>query len=107
MQIYVGNLPPDATAEELKELFRRHATVDDAYLVMDKETGKPRGFGFVFISDTNQTRLVIRAMNGYKLRNKRLTVTLSRRKGQQPQRPMRRGATRQGRFGNRQRRERP
>ena len=107
MQIYVGNLPPDTTAEELKELFRRHATVDDAYLVMDKETGKPRGFGFVFISDTNQTRLVIRAMNGYKLRTKRLTVTLSRKKGQQSQRPLRRGATRQGRFGNRQRRERP
>ena len=106
MQIYVGNLPPDTTAEELKELFGRHGTVDDAYLVFDKETQKPRGFGFVFITDANETRIAIRAMNGYKLRSKRLTVTLSRKKGQKPARPMRRGSNRFGRFQNRQRKTR-
>lgn len=103
MQIYVGNLPPDFSADQLKELFSRHGTVDDAYLVFDKEEKKPRGFGFVFMSDANAVRLAIRAMNGYKLGDKRLTVTLSRKKGQAPARPMRRGSNRHGRFQSRPR----
>ncbi len=107
MQIYVGNLPPDISAEQLKELFGKHGVVDDAYLVFDKASGKPRGFGFVFMSDANETRVAIRAMNGYKIKDKRLTVTLSRKKGQQPARPMRRGSNRHGRFQKRQRKERP
>lgn len=108
MQIYVGNLPPETTAAELKELFSKHGVVDDAYLVHDKESGKARGFGFVFMSDANETRIAIRAMNGFKIKDKRLTVTLSRKKGQQPApRPMRRGSNRHGRFQNRQRKERP
>ncbi|MHC4830761.1 MAG: RNA recognition motif domain-containing protein, partial [Planctomycetota bacterium] len=45
--IYVGNLPFSTTETELRELFEQHGAVQRASVVMDRETGRPRGFGFV------------------------------------------------------------
>ena len=45
--IYVGNLPFSATEQDIKVLFERHGKVDSVKLINDRETGKPRGFGFV------------------------------------------------------------
>ena len=45
--IYVGNLPFNATEQDLRALFERHGTVESVKLINDRETGKPRGFGFV------------------------------------------------------------
>ena len=45
--IYVGNLPFNATEQDVKTLFERHGKVDSVKLINDRETGKPRGFGFV------------------------------------------------------------
>ncbi len=44
--IYVGNLPFNATEQDVKALFERHGTVESVKLINDRETGKPRGFGF-------------------------------------------------------------
>ena len=46
-KIYVGNLPFTATEDSVRELFQTHGTVDSVSLIADRETGRPRGFGFV------------------------------------------------------------
>ena len=50
-KIYVGNLPFSATEDEIKELFGQHGTVHSVALINDRETGRPRGFGFVEVDD--------------------------------------------------------
>ena len=50
-KIYVGNLPFSATEDEIKELFGQHGTVHSVALIMDRETGRPRGFGFIEVDD--------------------------------------------------------
>ncbi len=49
-KIYVGNLPFSATDDEVRDLFSEYGTVDSVNLVTDRETGRPRGFGFVEMS---------------------------------------------------------
>ncbi|NIO02246.1 MAG: RNA-binding protein [Candidatus Latescibacteria bacterium] len=46
-KLYVGNLPFSATENEIRELFEKHGTVHSVNLITDRETGRPRGFGFV------------------------------------------------------------
>lgn len=50
-RIYVGNLPFSATDQEIRDLFGEYGTVSEVHLVTDRETGRPRGFGFVEMSD--------------------------------------------------------
>ena len=50
-KIYVGNLPFSATDDEVRELFAAYGTVESVNLITDRETGRPRGFGFVEMSD--------------------------------------------------------
>ena len=51
MRIYVGNLPFTATEEEVRQLFSSYGDVDSINLITDRETGRPRGFGFVEMHD--------------------------------------------------------
>ncbi len=53
-RIYVGNLPFDATDEAVRNLFSSHGEVSDISLINDRETGRPRGFGFVEMSSGGQ-----------------------------------------------------
>ena len=50
-RIYVGNLPFSATEDEIRQLFSQHGTVESVNLITDRETGRPRGFGFVEMAD--------------------------------------------------------
>ena len=50
-RIYVGNLPFSATEQEVRNMFEEHGTVNEVNLVTDRETGRPRGFGFVEMAD--------------------------------------------------------
>ena len=50
-KIYVGNLPFTATEDEIKDLFGQHGTVHSVALINDRETGRPRGFGFIEVDD--------------------------------------------------------
>ena len=50
-KIYVGNLPFSATEDDVKELFGQHGTVHSVALINDRETGRPRGFGFIEVDD--------------------------------------------------------
>lgn len=62
-RIYVGNLPFSATDESLRALFSKHGTVEKVSLITDRETGRPRGFGFVEMSSADAAR-AIQALNG-------------------------------------------
>jgi RNA recognition motif-containing protein len=57
-KIYVGNLPFSATESEIRELFGQHGTVESVSLIMDRETGRPRGFAFVEMPPADATRAI-------------------------------------------------
>jgi len=61
--IYVGNLPFNATEQDVKALFERHGKVESVKLINDRETGKPRGFGFVDMPQA-EAQSAIQALNG-------------------------------------------
>ena len=62
-RLYVGNLPFSATDESVRALFAKHGTVEKVSLITDRETGRPRGFGFVEMSSADAAR-AIQALNG-------------------------------------------
>lgn len=72
-KLYVGNLPFSATESEVMELFSRHGTVHSVALINDRETGRPRGFGFVEIDD-DAAAAAIEALNGYQMGGRDLRV---------------------------------
>jgi len=62
-KIYVGNLPFSATEDSVRALFAPHGTVEKISLINDRDTGQPRGFGFVEMSNADASR-AIQALNG-------------------------------------------
>src|SRR5438128_8501871 len=72
--IYVGNLVWDATQDDLYALFQEHGTVTRAQVIMDKETGRSRGFGFVEMNDDAEAQKAIEALNNVNFRGRPLTV---------------------------------
>jgi len=63
MKLFVGNLPFAATDESVRALFSTHGTVERVSLITDRETGRPRGFGFVEMSNDDASR-AMQALNG-------------------------------------------
>ena len=63
-KLYVGNLSFDSTEDDLRELFGRHGTVDSVAVITDRETGRPRGFAFVEMSESSAAQDAIRALDG-------------------------------------------
>jgi RNA recognition motif-containing protein len=72
-KIYVGNLPFSATEDQVRALFAEHGTVESVSLPSDRETGRPRGFGFVEMSKADADR-AIQAVNGKELEGRALRV---------------------------------
>jgi RNA recognition motif-containing protein len=72
-KIYVGNLPFSATEDDVRSLFSQHGTVESVALPNDRETGRPRGFGFVEMSSADAER-AIAAVNGQNLGGRALRV---------------------------------
>lgn len=62
-KLYVGNLPFTATDETVRTLFASHGTVEKVSLITDRDTGRPRGFGFVEMSNADAAR-AMQALNG-------------------------------------------
>jgi RNA recognition motif-containing protein len=73
-KLYVGNLPFSATEDELRELFGRHGSVDSVKVITDRETGRPRGFAFVEMSEPSAATNAIRALDGTQLGGRPLKV---------------------------------
>lgn len=74
VNIYVGNLPYSTTDAELESLFSGHGTVTSARVIIDRETGRSRGFGFVEMASDEEGRAAIAAMNGNDSMGRALTV---------------------------------
>jgi cold-inducible RNA-binding protein len=74
--IYVGNLSFNVTEEELQALFGAYGTVENVNLITDRETGRPRGFGFVKMASGGNE--AIQALNGKEVGGRNLTVNLAR-----------------------------
>lgn len=72
-KVYVGNLPFTATEESVRALFSQHGTVEKVSLINDRDTGRPRGFGFVEMSNSDAAR-AMQAINGTELEGRSLKV---------------------------------
>lgn len=81
MNIYVGNLPYSTTESELIELFSQYGTVERGNLVNDRETGRPRGFGFVEMPNEEEGRKAIETLNDFEYEGRSLTVNEARPRG--------------------------
>src|SRR6266700_42264 len=74
-RLYVGNLAYNTTELELREVFGKFGTVADAKVVMERETGRPRGFAFVEMSSDQEAQASIAELNGRELGGRALTVS--------------------------------
>jgi cold-inducible RNA-binding protein len=72
--IYVGNLSFKTTEEQIQEVFSAYGQVERVSLITDRATGRPRGFGFVEMTDEGEARAAIEALNGTDLDGRALTV---------------------------------
>ena len=79
-KLYVGNLSYDATENDLQDLFAQAGTVTSVNLMQDRETGRPRGFGFVEMANEADTAKAISMFNGKDLKGRPLTVNEARPK---------------------------
>ncbi len=77
-KIYVGNLPFSATSESLNEMFSKFGTVDSAKIVMDRDTGRSKGFGFVEMSSADDAAAAIEKLNGQDHGGRSLVVNEAR-----------------------------
>jgi RNA recognition motif-containing protein len=84
MKLYVGNLSFETTENDLQDLFEQHGTVTEAHLMMDRLTGKSRGFAFVTMADKAQADAAMTALNGRDLNGRALTVNEARPREERP-----------------------
>jgi cold-inducible RNA-binding protein len=74
-RLFVGNLSYDTTEISLRELFAQAGNVAEAKIVLDRETGRPRGFGFVEMSSDNEARDAIERLNAREVDGRAITVS--------------------------------
>lgn len=82
-KIYVGNLPFTATQAEIEQLFARYGTVQSVNIINDRDTGRPRGFGFVEMDDADADA-AITALDGHESGGRTLRVNLAREREGRP-----------------------
>ena len=78
MNIYVGNLAYSTTDSSLEEAFGAHGTVERAKVVIDRDSGRSRGFGFVEMPNDEEAKAAIEAMNGSDMDGRALNVNEAR-----------------------------
>ena len=79
-KLYVGNLTYGTTDGDLQQLFQAHGTVQSAQVIMDRDTGRSKGFGFVEMKTDQEAQAAIAAMNGKEMEGRSLTVNEARPK---------------------------
>ena len=77
-KLFVGNLSFDITENDLQDTFASHGTVLEANLMMDRMSGRPRGFGFVTMSTEQEAQAAISALNGTAVKGRNLTVNVAK-----------------------------
>jgi cold-inducible RNA-binding protein len=78
--IYVGNLDFNVSEDELRQAFAAYGQVDNVTILKDRDTGQPRGFGFVEMANDEEAEKAITSMNGYQLGSRALNVNEARPK---------------------------
>jgi RNA recognition motif-containing protein len=78
IKIYVGNLPYSVTDSSLKSNFAEHGSVSSAKVMMDRETGNSKGFGFVEMASAEMAQAAITALNGMSVDGRAIVVNLAR-----------------------------
>jgi cold-inducible RNA-binding protein len=84
MKIYVGNLSFETTENDLQDLFEQHGQVSEVSLMMDRMTGKSRGFAFVTMNDNAQAQAAMTALNGKEIAGRTLSVNEARAREERP-----------------------
>ncbi len=77
-KLYVGNLSFNSTEDDITNAFSAHGTVSSVNLIMDRDTGRPRGFAFVEMGSSSEAQDAIKAMDGQDLGGRNLKVNLSK-----------------------------
>tara|TARA_B100000900_G_scaffold284403_2_gene243658 strand:+ start:979 stop:1392 length:414 start_codon:yes stop_codon:yes gene_type:complete len=93
MDIYVGNLSFDASEDDVRGAFATFGTVESVKMIMDRETGRPRGFAFVNMTESDEANTAIESLNGSELLGRELRV---REATPRPERPRGGGGYRGG-----------
>ena len=81
MKIYVGNMPYSTAEDDLRGLFGEHGAVTDVQIIMDRETGRSKGFAFVEMPNNSEADEAIKALNGANVGGRTLTVNQARPRG--------------------------
>ncbi len=84
MKMYVGNLSFETTENDLQDLFEQHGAVSEVQLMMDRMTGKSRGFAFITMNDGAQASAAMSALNGHEVNGRALSVNEARPREQRP-----------------------
>ena len=80
MNIYVGNLSFDATEEKLRQTFESYGEVAEVKVITDRDSGRPRGFAFIEMSNQSEAAAAIDGLNGKELDGRTLTVNEARQR---------------------------
>ena len=83
-KMFVGNLSFNTTENDLQDAFAAHGTVTEVNLMMDRATGRPRGFGFVTMSTAEEAQAAIAALNGKQMDGRDLTVNIAKPREERP-----------------------
>jgi len=78
MKIYVGNMSFDTSESEVRKAFEAHGQVDSVTIIMDRDTGRPKGFGFVEMSNEAEAKKAIEGLNGKDFMGRTLNVNEAR-----------------------------
>ncbi len=78
MKLYVGNLNYDTTEDTLREVFGAHGDVQEVAIITDRHTGRPRGFAFVTMGDSDSGNKAIEAVNGQEVDGRTMRVNEAR-----------------------------
>ncbi len=94
MKLYVGNLSYETSENDLRDAFAQYGEVASAKIIMDRDTGRSKGFGFVEFNDDDAARKAMSSLNGSEFKGRSLTVNEAR-----PQTERQRGGEGRGRSG--------
>jgi RNA recognition motif-containing protein len=78
MKLYVGNLPYNVNEDDLRDLFAPYGTPESMIVIMDRDTGRSKGFGFVEFANDTEGRAAMQALNGREINGRALTVNEAR-----------------------------
>ena len=84
MKLYVGNMSFEVSESELRKAFEAHGQVDSVTIIMDRDTGRPKGFGFVEMSNEAEAKKAIEALNGKDFMGRTLNVNEARPRADGP-----------------------